>query len=283
MDYMLKDILSLNEDEINNSKIELNMKKGSGGEPFIDIWLRVNKKNKENGKCLECSYWYKRGKNRHNFKAGQMIFSFVRVCDDDWLLVSVGIAKNEIKQDDPVKIYDKYKSLFGRLIIKLKKGNKFSGFTFNLKTFINKAIVKEILPTIYDGDKFKGYDQISIPYSKLSDIFNQKISPTYYEALSKITGIYCLTDNNNGKLYIGSATGNGGVAQRWGNYFATKHGGNKELINLCNKKGIKYFEKNFTYSIIEYFGLSYDIEKIKQREQYWKTVFDTIKHGYNDN
>ncbi len=41
--------------------------------------------------------------------------------------------------------------------------------------------------------------------------------PTYYEALKKITGVYCLTDTHTGKLYIGSATGEGGVAQRWGN------------------------------------------------------------------
>lgn len=101
--------------------------------------------------------------------------------------------------------------------------------------------------------------------------------------MKKITGVYCLTDTNNGKLYIGSATGEEGVAQRWGNYLDSKHGGNKKLIELFKQEGHEYFEKYFTFTLLEYFGLSYDPMKIKDREQYWKRCFDTIKNGYNDN
>ena len=82
--------------------------------------------------------------------------------------------------------------------------------------------------------------------------------PTYYEALKKISGVYCLTDTHTGKLYIVSASGEEGVAQRWGNYLDSKHGGNKQLIELYEKKGPKYFEENFTFALIEYFGISYD-------------------------
>ena len=45
----------------------------------------------------------------------------------------------------------------------------------------------------------------------------------------------------------------------------------------------KYFEKYFTFSLLEYFGLSFDTEKIYKREQYWKKCLNTIEHGYNDN
>lgn len=107
--------------------------------------------------------------------------------------------------------------------------------------------------------------------------------PDYRTALEKITGIYCLTDTNTGKLYIGSASGEGGVAQRWGNYLESKHGGNVKLRELYNRKGSEYFEKYFRFTLIEYFGLSYDHDKIIEREQYWKKCFDTIKNGYNDN
>ena len=92
-----------------------------------------------------------------------------------------------------------------------------------------------------------------------------------------------MTDTHTGKLYIGSATGEEGVAQRWGNYLDSKHGGNKKLIALYEQKGAEYFEKYFTYTLLEYFGLSYDPVKIIEREQYWKRCFDTIKNGYNDN
>ena len=83
-----------------------------------------------------------------------------------------------------------------------------------------------------------------------------------------------LTDTHTGKLYIGSATGEEGVAQRWGNYLDSKHGGNKKLIALYEQKGAEYFERYFTFTLLEYFGLSYDPIKILEREQFWKKCFD---------
>lgn len=177
----------------------------------------------------------------------------------------------------------KFTPFFGRVIIKCKKGNTFSRYTFNLNRYLEQAVVKEILPCLYNGEKFEGYDKVHLPYHRLSDIFNGKILPTYHDALKKVTGVYCLTDTHTGKLYIGSATGTEGVAQRWGNYLDSKHGGNKKLISLYSQKGSEYFEKNFTFTLLEYFGLSYDPQKIVEREQYWKRCFDTIKNGYNDN
>lgn len=167
--------------------------------------------------------------------------------------------------------------------MKFHKGNTMGRYTFNLSYLNNKEEVIEILPCIYSGEQFEGYDNVNLPYKKLNDIFEGKIMPTYYEALKKITGIYCLTDTSNGKLYIGSATGQYGVAQRWGNYLSSKHGGNVRLENLYKQNGEKYFEKYFTFTSLEYFGLSYDTEKIYKREQYWKKCLNTIEHGYNDN
>ena len=102
-------------------------------------------------------------------------------------------------------------------------------------------------------------------------------------ALESVTGVYCLTDRKTGKLYIGSATGAGGVAQRWGNYLDSAHGGNKKLRELYDREGKEYFEQNFVFTLLEYFGLSYDPEKILEREQWWKDCLDTRVHGYNDN
>ena len=96
--------------------------------------------------------------------------------------------------------------------------------------------------------------------------------------------MYCLTDTKTGKLYIGSATGDSrGVAQRWGNYAADYSGGNKEFLKLLEEKGETYFKENFTFTVIEYFGMRFDDGKILQREAYWKKALDTVRHGYNDN
>ncbi len=283
IDLLLNDILNLSAKEIENSKIEFNMQAGREGEYFLDRWLKHTEEEKLTGSCKECSYWGWYG-NKRNFYPEQVIFSFVRISGDEWLLISVAkIVDTPLDAWAEVEVLKRFSAFFGRLIIKCKKGNKFSRYVFNLGNYLEQATVKEILPCIYSGEKFEGYDQVYLPYSRLENIFNGRILPTYYEALKKITGVYCLTDAHTGKLYIGSATGEEGVAQRWGDYLNSKHGGNKKLIDLYEQKGTSYFEKYFTYTLLEYFVLSHDPTKIKEREQYWKRCFGTIKNGYNDN
>lgn len=282
-EIMLNDILHLTESELSNSKIELNMTKGNGGLPFIDEWLTESTENKISGD-VGCCYWSWYGKSK-NFTVGQYVFSFLRLSSEDWLFVSAAeileITANVWRAK--YKILNKFSSLFGRLVIRYKKGNTYARYTFNMDYLIDKCYVKEVLTSQYSGEQFEGYDKVNLPFRKLDDILHGRIMPTYCEALKRITGIYCLTDTKTGKLYIGSASGELGVAQRWGNYLDTKHGGNKKLIALYKEKGEKYFEDNFTFTILEYFGLSYDTERIIEREQYWKKCFSTIKNGYNDN
>ena len=282
MKLRLNDILNLSESEVKNSKIELNISAGKKGEQFIDIWLRLDDKEKTSGNN-KISYWPWYGKF-HNFNEEQLVFSFIRKSDDEWLFISAGkIISIPENNHAKVEILERFKPLFGRLIMHYYKGNTFGRYTFNLSHLKGEESIKEILPCLYNGDSFNGYDNVNLPYIKLKDILDYKIMPTYAEALKKITGVYCLTDTYNGKLYIGSATGTEGIAQRWGNYLSSKHGGNVKLRKLYEDKGAEYFEKYFTFTLIEYFGLSYDSDKIKEREQYWKKCFDTIKNGYNDN
>ena len=207
MELLLNNILKLTEEEIDNSKIEFNMQAGSGGQPFLDRWLKHTDEEKETGTCKDCSYWGWYGKQR-NFYPGQWVFSFARMPEDEWLLISAAQIIDTPADDwADVQVLDRFVPLFGRLIIKCKKGNTFSRYVFNLRKYLDQAIVKEILPCIYSGEKFEGYDRVHLPFHRLSDIFNGRILPTYYEALKKITGVYCLTDTHTGKLYIGSATG----------------------------------------------------------------------------
>ena len=50
--------------------------------------------------------------------------------------------------------------------------------------------MKEILPCVYSGEIFEGYDKVHLPYHRLADIFSGKILPTYYEALKMGTYQY---------------------------------------------------------------------------------------------
>ena len=127
--------------------------------------------------------------------------------------------KDNIKVDVKVKYIENgttQAQLAETIGMTCKKGNTFSRYVFNLSKYLEQASVKEILSCLYSGENFEGFDRVHLPYHRLDDIFNGRILPTYYEALKKITGVYCLTDTYAGRLYIGSATGEEGVAQRWG-------------------------------------------------------------------
>ena len=47
MELLLNDIVKLSNDEIDKSKIEFNMQAGSGGQPFLDRWLKHSEDEKK--------------------------------------------------------------------------------------------------------------------------------------------------------------------------------------------------------------------------------------------
>lgn len=279
----LNDILGLSEDEISNSKIELNMQAGVGGESYIDLWLYCSDTDKENGTCPECGYWGWYGKQR-NFTPGQWVFSFVRIWENEWLFTSaamiVEVPENTFAK---VKIIDKYKPLFGRLVIELVKGNTFARYTFNLSKYIEDSNVKEILPSLYGGENFLGYDKVRLSYKQLESIIKRG-KHDWIAALENQKAVYLLTDKSNGKMYVGSATSDYGMLlQRWRNYIDNGHGGNKELIEVVNKKGFDYIKTNFHYSILENYNAKVDDHIILERESWWKETLQTRIFGYNSN
>lgn len=189
---------------------------------------------------------------------------------DEWLFVSAAeiLEVPGYGSEDgyaKVRILEEYASLFGRLVINFHKGNKFALYVFNLSKYLDEAMAKEVLPALYNGETFQGYDHAHLPFAKLDHIFRREIMSSYHDALESVTGVYCLTDTRTGKLYIGSATGEGGVAARWGNYLDSKHGENKKLRDLYEREDGEYFRKYFDFTLLEYFGMSYDPQKVLER------------------
>lgn len=284
MNYIkLNNILGLTDEEINNSKIELNMQAGVGGESYIDLWLYCDEKDKENGTCPECGYWGWYG-NQRNFRPGQWVFSFVRLRDNEWLFTSaaeiIDVPENTFAK---AKIIDKYKPYFGRLVIQLVKGNTFARYTFNLSKYIEESRVKSILPALYGGEDFPGYDKVRLSYKQLKTIIKYGKND-WLAALENQKAVYLLTDITNGKMYVGSATSDYGMLlQRWRSYIENGHGGNKELIELVNSKGFDYIKTSFHYSILENYNAKVDDLIILERESWWKEVLQTRNFGYNSN
>ena len=120
---------------------------------------------------------------------------------------------------DPMYEYD---GLIGRLLIKLHKGNTYSRYVFNLSRFIEEAKVIEILPDEYQAITFRGYDNVFLTYPRLQLVMTSEKFKDYKSALKSVKGVYVLTDTKTGKLYIGSAYGEYGLAQRWDCYLNKK-------------------------------------------------------------
>ena len=113
----------------------------------------------------------------------------------------------------------------------------------------------------------------------------QNNEPEWRQALSKIKGVYIITDTSSGKLYIGSASGNNeGIWQRWCAYANLNNltGGNKVFENI-KTKDVNHIINNFTYAILEIFDPKTNREYILQREVYWKKVFKSVNYGMNLN
>lgn len=260
------------------------MQAGVGGEAYIDRWLYCSEIDKQNGTCLECGYWGWYSQKQRNFSPGQWLFSFVRLSDNEWLFTSasevIEVPENTYAK---VKVIEKYKPFFGRLVVNIVKGNTFARYTFNLSKYIEDSNIKEVLPSLYGGDNFPGYDKVRISYKQLDTIIKLG-KRDWIAALENQKGIYLLTDKNNGKMYVGSATSdNGMLLQRWNNYIGNGHGGNRELIDLVNEKGFDYIKNNFDYSILENYNARVDDHIILERESWWKVTLQTRSFGYNSN
>ena len=143
--------------------------------------------------------------------------------------------------------------------------------------------VQQILPAIFDGNDFPGYDKVRLSYPQLEAVLNHG-KRDWIAALENQKAVYLITDKENGKMYVGSATSDYGMLlQRWRSYISNGHGGNKELIELVEKKGINYIKNNIYYSILENYNAKVDDHIILERESWWKETLQTRIFGYNSN
>lgn len=271
----LNDLLKLSEKELNNAKVRFHQYNGESNP--IDKF----KKNPQD--LLSWNYW-----NSQRYKVGQTAIGLVKMGYDEWLLFTVGLitAIKDIPFNSGVGYEyetenERFGDLFGRVVIKYHKTMQ-SQFP-NAVTVMDDLIVKEVLPSVFSGFDFPGYDKVSLTYEELETIINGNY-PSYKNALENQQAVYVLTDTSNGNLYVGSATSkNEMLLSRWRGYIKTFHNGNEDLKELFEKKGKEHFKKYFKYTILENYNSKVNPDFILERESYWKEVLDTRSHGYNKN
>lgn len=170
------------------------------------------------------------------------------------------------------RILPHQEDLIGRIIISHRRGFRNSYPWFET---VDALPVSEIRPEPLTIKEFPGYDAVKISHDELKIITGQKIAQ-WHGALANINGIYLITDTSTGKHYVGKASGDEGIWQRWCDYAKDGHSNNKYLKKLLAKKGMQ-LAKHFQYSILE---IAVD-KDILDRESYWMDVLKTRDFGMN--
>lgn len=117
---------------------------------------------------------------------------------------------------------------------------------------------------------FPGLMELVAPLSELADA-----PPGWITRLPAVKGVYLLTCPRDGKIYIGSATGEGGFWERWEDYRLTGHGGN---VALRERQ-----PSDWQVSILEVAGSGDNSDDIHAMEQRWKRKLLSREFGLNRN
>ena len=97
--------------------------------------------------------------------------------------------------------------------------------------------------------------------------------------LSAVGAVYLIVNSMTGEQYVGSATGSGGLWQRWCEYAKTKHAGNVRLKAACAKA----ISCPFNFSILETFSRNLAREEAIELETFFKQKLGTRAFGLNAN
>jgi len=121
-------------------------------------------------------------------------------------------------------------------------------------------------------DEFSSYSDMALSLEEIKKIVNnQRSNQTWVNALQSVMGIYLIKDRSDGKLYVGSAYGMGGVFQRWADYAQSGHGGNKDLM--------KRLPQDFEFSILEIINPRASAPEVIALENKWKDRLGTRENG----
>ena len=273
---------------LNKTKIKFNM---NAGNVEIKAWDLLFKEDETEWEQIN-AWKTKHPNNNLNHADYLLAFAQYYPYGPEYFIFG-GLYK--IKKIEP-EVYDEvgyeltlmedYKEYRKRLIVKLKKPigrDLYNRLYKNIQDTLEPEVY-EIAPNTKLGH-FPGYQNVTLSHPQMQQIISRN-EPSWKQALMNVKGVYVITDLSNGKLYIGSASGNtDGIWQRWSDYANIENltGGNKLLNEIKLDKGKDYIVNNFQYSILEIFDTKTKANTIINRENYWKNVFCTRKYGMNYN
>ncbi|EHI75541.1 group I intron endonuclease [Streptococcus criceti] len=274
-DLKLNDLFGFTTEEIPHVKIYFHVWNSSVN--YTKEYYLSNKEGVNNWNI----FW---NSDKKHFKVGEIVINAVKIDYDKYLITMVKKVTKDLNKYGEKgyegEVVDRFLPYFDRLIIQYKPGRmrvrKYS-------SCYDDIVISELLSEPWRGEEFKGYDEICLSYIQLESIFRLE-KKDWMTALQNQKAVYLITDKKTGKLYVGSATSKDKMLlSRWQSYVNNGHGGNKELKDLVNKKGIDYIKEYFQYSLLENFNGKVDDDYILSREKWWKKALQSIEYGYNEN
>lgn len=265
------DLLKMIDQSITPNKCKLHLATWNGEEDPLDVYLA--------GNFAEWQRW----QTRKNFERSFVIALINLPAPNQWLFGGAYTA-NGARQRDGLFYYDMNEvsscnELNGRLIVAFERPGRQS--YLNGDRWSEHIAVTELRAQRLSIGEFPGYRSIDLTKAELDIVVGHGIA-SWKSALSSVAGVYLISDTRSGKLYVGSASGEGGIWQRWIEYSATGHGGNIELKSLLKTEGMDR-PLHFRFSILEIADLHESRNDILRRETHWKNVLLSRSHGLNSN
>lgn len=218
---------------------------------------------------------------KHNFR-GEQILSLIDLGNSNWLFAGVYkvVGFKAQPQKKPPFLYQTrllpgQEEMIGKIIVHYERDR--ASYIWH-RTDVVLTILEIRRDKMTIGD-FPGYKSVVISHATLKTITEQKVA-SWHAALANIKGVYLILDTSTGKTYVGKASGEVGIWQRWCAYAKNGHGGNVELKRLLKDKSADYV-KNFQYSILEIADTHASEADILRREGYWMEVLKSREFGLN--
>ena len=181
----------------------------------------------------------------HATKSGNYVIPKIDVKKSKWLFVSVYdvLGCNPHPLFPETFLYNTqprqgYEELIGRVVVEHVRSR--ASYIW-LKSDIKLPILQIREQKLTVGE-FPGYNSVRISHATLR-VITQQVEPTWHSALKTIKGVYIITDTSTAKHYVGKASGEVGIWQRWCSYADNGHGGNEELKKLLSKKRSRTHEQ----------------------------------------
>ena len=265
------DLLRLMEPAITPDETKVHLATWNGEDNPLDVYLA--------GDFPEWQRW----QTKRNFEKRFVLALVALQSPNKWLFAGAYTAAGcEVKQSNYYYELSEIAScaeMNGRLIAHFERPGRQSYLKGD--RWADQILLSEILPERLRIAEFPGYRAIDLSKDELDIITGQGIE-SWKAALSSVAGVYLISDTKTGKLYVGSASGEGGIWQRWLAYSATGHGGNVELKQLLKLDGPNR-SSHFRFSVLEIADLHESREGVLRRESHWKSVLLSREHGLNSN